>query len=337
MILNNDGSRIETFRDDNRKKEGFGMSSKYFVSGGAGFVGSHLVRRLLPRHKVVVYDNLSSDGFKRLTAVKNHKNFCFIKGDLLNLPRLVRAMKGSDVVFHLASNPDIAKSMKWPRLDVDQGLLTTFNVLEAMRLTHTQKLFYTSGSGVYGDLGSKKVEESMGPSLPISMYGASKLGCEGMISAYSHMYGINSFMFRIANIVGGQQTHGVAYDFIRRLKKDSRKLTVLGDGWQSKSYIHVDDLLDAMFFVSRKHKGSLGLYNVATDDYLNVRQIARMVLKEMNCRKTKVKYLGGKRGWKGDVPIVRFNLSKIHRLGWKSKLNSAGAMRASICAMIKEL
>ena len=241
---------------------------------------------------------------------------------------------GHDAVFHFAANPDIARGMKEPDLDLKQSIIATFNVLEAMRHNNVRFLFYPSGSGVYGDVGLTKTAESFGPLLPISMYGACKLGAEAVISAMCHMFDMQAWIFRFANVVGKRQTHGVAFDFIRRLKNDSTTLEILGDGTQSKSYIHVDDVLDAVFFAREKANDRVNLFNVATDDYLTVREIADLVVEEMSLRNVQYRFLGGDRGWKGDVPKVRFDLDLIHNLGWYAKRNSREAMRQSIREML---
>ncbi len=219
----------------------------YLVTGGAGFIGSHVSRRLAedPSASVVVYDNLTSGRVEHLGDALDEGRVRLVTGDLKDLEPLVAAMEGVDHVFHFAANPDIAKAMAEPSVDFWEGTFLTNNVLEAMRRAGVRRLTYASGSGVYGDVGELPVHEDL-PLWPISPYGASKLGCEAMISAYCHMFGIRALMLRFANVVGPNQTHGVAYDFIRRLRDDPAELAILGDGSQSKSYVHVDDVVDAL-------------------------------------------------------------------------------------------
>lgn len=304
---------------------------RFFVSGGAGFIGSHVMDWLISKENhVTVYDNLSSGRIEHLAHRKGKPNFRFIRGDLLHKLKLKEATKEHDFVFHLASNPDISKSIKQPDLDLKQGILATFNLLEAMRINDIEKIAYTSGSGVYGDVGTTKTPEDFGPLLPISMYGASKLACEAMISAYCHLYDMQAWIFRMANIVGARQTHGVIYDFIRKLKKNPKELEILGDGRQNKSYVHVKECIDAFFFAISHSDEKINIFNIATDDYIDVTNIAKIVVEEMELENVKFKYTGGSRGWKGDVPIVRLDTKKINKLGWKPKLTSEEAVRKAV-------
>lgn len=311
---------------------------KCFITGGAGFIGSNLVDRLIREgHSVTIYDNFSSG---REEFIKHHyKNPLFkcMKGDLLDKDKLVNSIKGHDIIFHFAANPDIAKGMVETDLDLRLGIIATYNIVEAMRINGIMKIAYSSGSGVYGDVGLIATPESFGPLLPISMYGASKLGAEGIISAFCNMFDIQAHVFRFANVVGGRQTHGVGYDFIKKLKKDPSILEILGDGSQSKSYIHISDVIDAMLFAIKNSNDKVNLFNIATDDYITVNEIAKIVVEEMGLKDVKFRYKGGKRGWKGDVPIVRFDLKKIHNLGWKAKYNSGEAFRLSIKTLLKEI
>ena len=312
---------------------------KYFITGGAGFIGSNMADRLLGNNsnEVTVYDNFCSG---QMSYIKHHlkdKRFRLIKGDLLDLPLLKKSIAGHDFVFHFAANPDIAKSMLETDLDLRLGIIATYNVVESMRTNSVKMLAYSSGSGVYGDVGLTQTAENFGPLLPISMYGASKLGAEGVISAFCGMFDLQAWIFRFANVVGPRQTHGVGFDFIRKLKKEPNKLQILGDGSQSKSYIHVSDVIDAMLFVIEKQRQNVNVFNVATDDYITVNEIAEIVTEEMKLSDVKFEHTGGSRGWKGDVPVVRFNIEKIHKLGWKSKYNSKQAIHVSIQELLKEL
>jgi len=307
---------------------------KFFITGGAGFIGSHVVDALLSKGEVTAYDNLTSGSLDHLTGHLGSPAFRFVKGDLKDLRDLVKAMQGHDVVFHFASNPDIARGIKETDLDIREGTYLTYNVLEAMRINKICAILYTSGSGVYGDVGTFPTAENFGPLLPISLYGASKLACEALISAFCHLFEIRSYIFRLANVVGQRQTHGVAYDFIQRLRKNPNELVVFGDGTQSKSYIHVDDAIAAMLFVFERATERVNIFNVATGDYVDVNTIARAVLEEMGLGQVKIQYSGGDRGWKGDVPKVRFNLGKIEALGWRAKSTSLQAIRRSIREML---
>jgi UDP-glucose 4-epimerase len=312
-----------------------------FVSGGAGFIGSHLVRYLLAGNdvgKVVVFDNFSS-GRQSFLPEGEHSRLRVVRDDLKKLEAVKDAMDGCDMVFHLAANPDIAKAANLPDIDFWEGTYLTQNVLEAMRTTGAKSIIYTSGSGVYGENPAVAFREDYGPCFPISTYGASKLACEALISAYCHMFDMTGCAFRFANVVGPRQTHGVGYDFVRRLKQEPSCLRILGDGTQSKSYIHVDDVLRAIFTAADRCRERFDVYNVATDDYIAVKQIADIATTEcgLNAGHVRYEYTGGNRGWKGDVPVVRFDVTKIKSLNWRAQRNSAEAVRDAIRSMIQEI
>jgi UDP-glucose 4-epimerase len=306
------------------------------VIGGAGFIGSHLVNRLLddPKIKTVkIYDNLSSGTRKHIESAMVDRRVFFKHADIMQLADLDCAMATVDTVFHLAANPDIARASTEPDIDFRQGTVLLQAVLEAMRVNEVKNLYYTSGSGVYGDCGEREVHEGL-PLRPISTYGASKAACECLISAYCHMFGLQAACFRFANVVGPRQTHGVGYDFINRLWQDPSKLVIYGDGTQTKSYIHVSDILNAIFTVAPT--SNFEVYNVATYDYLSVNQIARMAAIAMGCDPV-FEYTGGNRGWKGDVPVVRFDCSKIHSQGWRARMTSGEAMSDALFHMKEAL
>jgi UDP-glucose 4-epimerase len=309
--------------------------SSCFVAGGAGFIGSHMVRRLLrtPTARVVVYDNFSSG---RSWHLPDDPRMKIIRQDLKDSSALTKAIAGSDVVFHFASNPDIAKAATQPDIDFWEGTYLTQNLLEAMRITGVQRLIYASGSGVYGDTGETAVTETSSPLLPISTYGASKLACEALICSYTHMFDLHGAGFRFANVVGPRQTHGVAYDFIRRLLHDPTRLEILGDGQQSKSYIHVDDVLDALLLLHGKGWTGFDVFNVATEDYVTVHQIAELVVERLGLSSVAYQFQGGRRGWKGDVPVVRFDTTKLRGLGWSNQRTSRAALIDSIDSMIAD-
>jgi UDP-glucose 4-epimerase len=315
---------------------------KAFVTGGAGFIGSHLISRLLKAEKtegVVVYDNFTSGQRSYLQVLTSDRRLSVVEADLKDAGRIREAIDGCDTIFHFAANPDIAKAITQPDIDFWEGTYLTQNVLEAMRQTGANRIFYTSGSGVYGEAPAVDFPENYGPCIPISTYGASKLASESLIAAYCHMFGLVARVFRFANVVGPRQTHGVGYDFIRQLKSDATALRILGDGTQKKSYVHVDDVLEAIFLVAAKASRPYEVFNVATDDYITVRQIADLAVAIAGLRPEKVRYdfTGGDRGWKGDVPIVRFDCSKIKALGWRNRRSSAEALSDAMEAMRREI
>ncbi len=315
---------------------------KIFIAGGAGFIGSNLTKYILKHYKdakVVIYDNFSSGKMKHFEKVLN-KNVKIINGDIKNLKKLLKYTKGTDTIFHLAANPDIAKAVEEPTIDFWEGTYLTNNILEAIRINKIKTLIYSSGSGVYGENKKINFNEDYGPCIPISTYGASKLGCEAMIASYSFMYNFKAIILRFANVVGPFQTHGVGYDFLRKLKNNSKKIKVLGNGKQSKSYIHVEDIIVAMFMVYKKiikSNKNYDYYNIATGDYITVKEILEICLKLKNIKKNSIKivYDRESRGWAGDVPIVRFNIKKIKKINWKPKYNSKQAIENSLNAMIR--
>jgi UDP-glucose 4-epimerase len=313
-----------------------------FVSGGAGFIGSHLVTWLLKQEqisRVVIYDNFTSGKQSYIDASAKDPRVEVVSADLKDVAAVAAAMAGCDTVLHLAANPDIAKAVTQPDIDFWEGTYLTQNVLEGMRINGVRQIFYTSGSGVYGENPSVAFAEEYGPCIPISTYGASKLACEGLIAAYCHMFDLMGRAFRFANVVGPRQTHGVGYDFIRRLTADSSKLRILGNGSQSKSYIHVDDVIAAISLVREKSAGRFDIFNVATDDYITVNDIADTALSALRLDRANVRYeyTGGDRGWKGDVPLVRFDVTKIKSLGWRAQRTSGEAVRHAIEAMLEEI
>jgi UDP-glucose 4-epimerase len=312
--------------------------SRAFVAGGAGFVGSHLVETLLQRSNtyVVVYDNLTSGTKSRLRSVLDHERLQLVIGDIEAFDDLVGAMQGCDHLYLLASNPDIALAIADPAIDFWQGTYLTHNILEAMRLNGVSRITYASGSGVYGDQRETEVDEEFGPLIPISTYGASKLASEAMIAAYAHMFDIDAVVFRFANVVGPRQTHGITYDFVRRLLEDPSRLQILGDGSQSKSYIHVADVVAAMMRLTEQGWEGFEIFNVGTGDYITVSEIADLVVERMGLENIPYSYTGGDRGWKGDVPIVRFRSRKLTSRGWRCRYRSREAVIASIDANIAE-
>ncbi|MDB4957876.1 MAG: NAD-dependent epimerase/dehydratase [Myxococcales bacterium] len=315
------------------------FGEQFIIVGGAGFIGSHFTDHLLGNpavRRVTLYDNFSSG---REWHYKHHATDArlrVVRGDVKDLASLRSAMEGHDVVIHLASNPDIARAATEPDIDFREGTLLTQNVVEAMRTTNTQRILYASGSGIYGDLGELEVREDHGPLVPISTYGASKLAGEGMIAAYAHMFGSSGRVFRFGNVVGPRQTHGVGFDFIRRLLKDPSRLEILGDGSQSKSYIHVRDVVAAVMLANDKVTTSYDAFNVATGDYITVKEIAELAMEVLGLSRTQLVFGAGNRGWKGDVPVIRLDIHRIQALGWKCQRSTREALRASMAEMVDD-
>lgn len=292
------------------------------VTGGAGFIGSHLADRLIERgNELVVLDNLSTGRKEFLQQHRDNLNFRFHQVDLLT-DSIDNYFIGVNEVWHLAANPDVRAALKNTRVDLEQNILVTYRVLEAMRKSDVKKIVFTSTSTVYGEAEQIPTPENYGPLIPISLYGASKLACEGLISAFCHTFKMHAVMFRLANIIGPRSTHGVIYDFVQKLRANPDELKILGDGNQRKSYLYIDDCVEAMLF-SRKErqKDQIDIYNIGSEDWITVKEIAKIV-----CGKMKVKprfnFTGGKKGWMGDVPLMRLDISKIKGLGWAPKYNS---------------
>jgi UDP-glucose 4-epimerase len=324
--------------EDTEKNMGLG---RFFIVGGAGFIGSHFTDALLGSmgaESVTIYDNLSSGREWHFAKHLNNPNFKFVKGDVKDLDAMKRAMDGCEVVIHLASNPDIARAATEPDIDFREGTYLTERVLEAMRLTSAKRILYASGSGVYGELGMVEANEDYGPLVPISTYGASKLAGEVLISSYCHMFEMSACVFRFGNVVGPRQTHGVGFDFVRALRKEPTRLRILGDGGQSKSYVYVEDVVAAVLTAHQKTKQKFQTYNVATGDYITVKEIAELAVECVGLERAKVnfEFTGGDRGWKGDVAVIRLNTDRIRGLGWKNLRNSREALRESMLALIRD-
>ncbi len=312
----------------------------YFIAGGAGFIGSHLVKKILKEESesfVMVFDNFTSGQMWHLEEVIDNNRLSIVKGDIKDIDLLIDSMKKADCVYHFASNPDISKAVTQPDIDFWEGTYLTNNILEAVRRNAVPKLIYASGSGVYGDAGYVETDEDYSPLIPISTYGASKLAGEALISSYCFMFGLNAAAFRFANVVGPNQTHGVGYDFLNKLIKNPVELDILGNGTQSKSYIYVYDVLNAIRLIETKHLKGFSYFNVATNDYITVKEIAEVVLDVMDLKNTKLNFGEGDRGWKGDVPIVRLNSEKIRNIGWTNKYNSKQAIFESVSQMFNKL
>jgi UDP-glucose 4-epimerase len=314
------------------------LARRFAIVGGAGFIGSHFADRLLAEEtteQLVIFDNFSSGREWHISHHYDDPRMRVVRGDASDLPALTSALAGSQTVIHLASNPDIARAATEPAIDFDQGTVLTHHVVEAMRLAGARQILYASGSGVYGDLGELEAAEDHGPLIPESTYGASKLAGEALIASYCAMFDLTGCAFRFGNVVGPHQTHGVGFDFVRRLLADPSELTILGDGTQSKSYIAVSDVIEAVLTAARRAPLPFATFNVATGDYITVTEIAQLAVDVVgSADRTRFAYTGGSRGWKGDVPVVRLNTDRIRHLGWTNQMSSRQALRASMQSML---
>ncbi len=295
------------------------------VTGAAGFIGSHLTDKLVGQGcNVIAIDNLSSGKLNFIQHLFENNNFKFSKFDLLK-DNWSTLHAEADLIFHLAANPDVRSSGISPQQHIEQNLVATHNLLEFMRKKDVENIAFTSTSAVYGRAKIIPTPETYGPLIPESVYGATKLACEALISAYCHTYGIRAWIFRLANVIGPKLTHGVIFDFVNKLRRNPRKLEILGDGNQTKSYIYIDDCIDAMLLAVENSKEKVNIFNIGSEDQISVREIAKIVSEKMNL-KPEFKFTGGEIGWKGDIPVMMLDISKIKSLGWGPKYDSKRAV-----------
>ena len=294
---------------------------KAFVSGGAGFIGSNLVDRLLDvGHEVTVYDNLSTGLLQFLEYARDFDCFRLVKGDLLDEDSLSEAITGHEFVFHLAANADVRFGTEHPRRDLEQNTIVTNNVLEAMRKNGISKIAFASTGSVYGDATVIPTPENAPFPIQTSLYAASKMAGEGLIAAYCGGFGFQSWIFRFVSILGERYTHGHVFDFYRKLKQNPSRLEVLGNGKQRKSYLYIQDCIDAMLFALEKSNESVNVLNLGVDGYCEVNDSIGWICEELGVT-PKLEYSGGDRGWIGDNPFIFLDTSKIRDLGWKPKLS----------------
>jgi len=308
------------------------------VTGGAGFIGSHLVDRLVSDGwRVRVLDNFSSGRMENVAHHRGNRNVEIFRGDLKNFEEAERAVRDVDVVFHYAANPEVRVSTTNPEIHFNENVVATFNLLEAMRRNDVEELVFASSSSVYGEPEEIPVGEEA-PIRPVSVYGASKAACENLIHAYSKLYGIKAIILRYANVVGPRLRHGVIWDFINKLKKNSSELEILGDGKQVRSYIYIDDAIEATVITWRKSANSFEVYNIASEDWITVNDVADEVIKVIGVSNIKRIYkpiLHGI-GWLGDVKKVALKIEKLKALGFKPTMSSREAIRTTVEKFVKE-
>ena len=313
--------------------------ARHVVTGGAGFIGSHLVDALLARgDEVVAYDNLSAGKEAFFAHHRADPRFKFVHADVMDTADAAIAMKGADTVWHTAADPDVRTSGLRAEVHVQQNVIATLRVLEAMRIAGVKRIAFTSTSTVYGEAAVIPTPEDYAPLQPISLYGASKLGSEALISAFCHTFDMQGIAFRFANIVGPRSTHGVTYDFYHKLKASPKRLEILGDGRQLKSYCHVDDCVGAMLHAAERPWPRYDVFNIGSDDAIDVFELARVAadawgLKDVELVATGAKGTGG---WKGDVRRMGLANDKIKKLGWAPRHTSAQAIRATAQALARE-
>lgn len=308
------------------------------VTGGAGFIGSHLIDRLVARgDTVVALDNLSSGKLQFIQTHLDSGKVTHVQGDITDFETVLSAMKGIDCVFHLAANPDIRLGTRITDTDLKQGTLATYNIVEAMRRCEVKKIAFASSSVVYGEDAPLPTPETHGPCMPISLYGASKQAGEGLISSWVGTFGLQAWIFRFANIIGTRGTHGVIFDFIHKLKADPTRLEVLGNGLQEKSYMEVEDCVNGILHVMKHSDAPLNLFNLGSHDTASVRRIAEIVVEETGCHNASIEYTGGDRGWAGDIPRAMLGIDKMMSTGYDVRLNSEDAIRHTAQALIQEI
>lgn len=297
------------------------------ITGGSGFIGSNLVDRLIKNNKVIVLDKSKKEFIQQM--LKN-PNFEFHEVDLLK-DDIDNYFKGVYEVWHLAANSDVRMALKDTKVDIEQNILVTYKVLEAMRRNGVNNILFASTSTVYGEAKQIPTPENYSPPVPISLYGATKLACESLISSYCHTFGMRAVIFRFANIIGRRSSHGIIYDFINKLKKNPKELEILGDGTQCKSYLLVDECIDAMFAAAERMEG-FEIYNIGSEDKITAKRIAEIVCDEMGLKDVKFKFYVNTdgRGWIGDVKTFQLSIDKIKSLGWRPKYKSEEAVRRSV-------
>lgn len=311
------------------------------VTGGAGFLGSFLSEELVRQGaRVSIYDRFDQ-GKRRIEHLLHHPSVKVVEGDLGDYRQLVKITAGNDLVWHLAGNTSIPAGAKDTYVDVKDGPLATRNVLEAMRETGVRKLVFSSSGSVYGEQTKGFRAETDGPTLPISLYGAGKVAGEGLISAYAHLFGLQAWIFRYGNVISGRISHSVILDFIQKLRANPRRLEVLGDGKQTRSYLLAEECIEGMFHVIDSTKleegaGFCDVFNLGAPDETSVREVAEIVIQEMGLRDCEIKIKGGERGWLGDQAKITLDISKVRAMGWSPKHTSSEAARKAVQRMIAQ-
>ncbi|NKB23699.1 MAG: NAD-dependent epimerase/dehydratase family protein [Kiritimatiellae bacterium] len=292
---------------------------KSFITGGAGFIGSHVADRLLASgFDVVIYDNFSTGKERFLENALSSSHCTLVWGDTRDVSHLTSAMKGADIIFHFAANADVRLGTQHPRKDLEQNTIATFNVLEAMRTHDIQKIVFSSTGSIYGEPDVFPTPENAPFPIQTSLYGASKSACEGMIAAYCEGFNVQAYIFRFVSILGERYSHGHVFDFYKKLQANPHKLEVLGSGHQKKSYLYVQDCIDAMLLALKKSKNKVNIYNLGTNKYCEVNQSIQWICKHLNVS-PKLMYTGGERGWIGDSPFIFLDTRAIESLGWTPK------------------
>jgi len=294
---------------------------KVFITGGAGYIGSNLTERLLDDgHQVTIIDNFSTGQLRFLENSISSKKFKLIEGDLLDEKFLNQVIKGHELVFHFAANADVRFGTESPRKDLEQNTIATYNVLEAMRTNGIRKIVFSSTGSIYGEAKVIPTPEDAPFPVQTSLYAASKLAGEGLIAAYCEGFEFQSWIFRFVSILGERYTHGHVFDFYNKLKKDPTRLRVLGNGKQKKSYLYIQDCIDAMLLAIKKASDQVNIFNLGVNDYCEVNDSISWICNELGVNPV-IEYSGGNSGWIGDIPFIFLETKKIQSLGWEPKYN----------------
>ena len=303
---------------------------RVLVTGGAGFIGSNVVDRLVAEGcEVVVYDNFSTGRHEYLAHHPKPGLVSVVDGDVLDRARLSQAMQGCTAVFHFQANADVRGGMANTRVDLEQNTIATWNVLEAMRERGATLIAFASSATVYGEPEAFPTPETYAP-LQTSLYGASKLACEAMIQAYGEYFGIQSFCFRFVSWIGERYSHGVIFDFIKKLRETPEELEILGDGSQTKSYLDVEDGVSGIFTAIERSQAAKNVFNLGHDEFMNVKDLAAIVIEELGLRHVRYRFTGGRRGWLGDSPVVHLDTSAIKQLGWTAQIPIEQGVRRTV-------
>jgi UDP-glucose 4-epimerase len=303
---------------------------KVFITGAAGFIGSNLVDRLLARGDVVVgYDNFTTGTRRFIKQAMTHQNFRLVQGDVLDMAKLTEAMAGAELVFHLAANADVRLGFEHPERDLQQNTLATFNVLEAMRVSGIRTIAFSSTGSVYGEASVVPTPEDAPFPVQTSLYGASKLAGEGLIAAYAEGYNLRAYVFRFVSILGERYSHGHVFDFVNQLRTNPTTLHILGNGLQRKSYLYVDDCIDAILTAIERVSSKFNLFNLGTEEYCQINDSARWIAERLGVS-PRFTYSGADRGWVGDNPFIFLDTARIRALGWRPKLTIREAVERTV-------
>ncbi len=310
------------------------------VTGAAGFIGSHLCDELVKKNKVIGYDNLSSGKKEMVEHLFDDDNFELVIGDVLDEDSLDEQMKRCDMVFHLAANPDVRVGAEDTYVHLDQNIIATYKVLDSMRRNDVDEIIFTSTSTIYGETDVIPTPEDLGPLKPISLYGASKLSCESLISSYCYTFDMRAISFRFANVVGPRSTHGVTYDFVNKLRENPDELEILGSPpGTRKSYFYISDCIDGMVHATKNAEEKVEYFNLGSEDYIDVKEIADIVTEEMGLEDVEYNWTGGVdggRGWKGDVKVMRLSIEKMKEIGWEPEYNSAESIALTTRSLLDD-